>query len=97
MKKKNHELMEWFCSDRTGFYQFVGYGEDEQGNEIVLETKLDPSDGRPREVWEKILKKFPEATGYKSFCEAYRDRVAEWDAYCARQERRYKAYWGRRA
>lgn len=82
---------EWMRVFHDGIYQFVGYcGEtDEKG----IETKLDVADGKCKELWDRIKEEFPEANGYRSFCEAYRIGLAEWNDFWRRENARYNSYW----
>ena len=80
---------EWDRLRCDGIYQFVF--EDDKENEVY--TKLDVTDGKCREVWDLIVSRFPGVYGYKAFCECYREAKEEWDAYCDRDERRYRRFW----
>ena len=85
--------MTWDRYRCDGIYQFVA--EDFTGKTVV-ESGFDVTDGKCREVWKKIKKNYPDVTGYKSFCAAYREALKEWEDYCERDQKRYDAFWGRR-
>lgn len=85
-------IMEWHRGLHDGIYQFYAYGEDD--NRAGIETKLDVTDGKCRELWNRIKEEFPGAANYKGFCETYREAKEESDEYYAREERRYNSFWG---
>ena len=82
---------EWIRTLHDGIYQFVGFcGEN------AVETGLDVTDGKCRELWGRVKTEFPDADGYRSFCAAYRDAAKEFKDYTRREESRYSTYWGAR-
>ena len=87
MAKKRY--CKWSRQFYEGIYEFIF--EDDDDN--LVETCIDVSDGKCREVWNYIVSHHPEVYGYKDFCKCYREAKEEWDAYCDRYERRYKRFW----
>lgn len=85
--------MTWIRIRYDGIYQFIAENENEN---TVIESKIDVTDGKCRELWEEIKKSHPNANGYKSFCEAYREAKKEFDEYAERDQRRYDNFWGNR-
>lgn len=82
--------MEWLRIQRNGIYQLVGFGEAETA---TVESKLDVTDGKCRELWQIIKAEHPTVSGYMSFCDAYRDGKKEYEAYKHRDEKRYNRHW----
>ena len=80
---------EWDRMFYDGIYQFIF----EDDNKNVIETCVDVSSGKCKEGWDYIVHKDPEVYGYKAFCKCYRKAKEEWDAYCKRDERRYRRFW----
>ena len=82
--------MEWIRLQYDGMYQIIGSTDDDD----TIETGLDVTDGKCRELWIRIKEKFPRVNGYRDFCKAYREGKREWEEYCERDARRYRKYWG---
>jgi hypothetical protein len=84
-------MIEYWTRNRyDGIWEFVGYASDGNDN---IHTKLDIDDGRAMELWERIKEEFPHADNRNDFFRAYREGKEEFDAYAARDQRRYDNYW----
>jgi hypothetical protein len=87
MKK---QTMEWDRLFYDGVPQLIG----DDGN-VIIESGWDVTDGKPHELWVRIKKEFPNATGYRDFCRAYREGEEDFKSYCEREQRRYDYFWGK--
>ena len=88
------KIKEWDRFLCDGLYQFVAETQDGE----LIGCEYDISDGyKCRETWELIKFVHPVVDNYPDFCRAYREAAEEYAAYCQRDERRYKKYWGKRA
>lgn len=83
------KIIKWERSPINGMYQLVA---DDGGDEYI-ETGRDVTEAPCRTLWAWIKEENPDLDNYRDFCRAYKAGKKEYEAYCDRDERRYKKYW----